>query len=40
MRLNPMQIQREMTEAQSWIQANDTSGGGPRVTRVSFENGR
>ena len=37
-RLSPEQLARSMAEAQAWIQANDS--GGPRVTRVSFENGR
>src|SRR5688572_20583284 len=41
-RLSPEELRRSIAEALAWIQANDTAGdsGGPRVTRVSSENGR
>ena len=35
-RLNPAEISREKHDAEAWVQANDATGGGPRVTRGQF----
>ena len=44
MQLTPDLIQKEMAAAQEWLGGHDTgsgsTAGGPRVTRVSFENSR